>query len=80
MSKVFPSMTEKISFSMPVRLCGRKMTEGYIAVSFLSVYFYACRIPPSCRSGKRCISIPYGYSFSAEAVKEGARAFLAGLN
>lgn len=32
MNRVYPQLTNKISFSMPMWLVGKKMNEGYVAV------------------------------------------------
>ena len=67
----YPQLTPKISFSMPMWLLGKKMYEGYVAVSaaknHFSIHFsdeeFLNRLAerlPACKKGKRCINIKYG--------------------
>ena len=81
MSGTYPQLTNKISFSMPMWLVGKKMNEGYVAVSaaknHFSVHFsdeaFLNRLSeslPACKKGKRCINIPYGDEVSLRAVEE----------
>ena len=64
----YPQLTPKISFSMPMWLLGKKMYEGYVAVSaaknHFSIHFsdeeFLNRLAeslPACKKGKRCINI-----------------------
>ena len=39
MNTEFPQLTNKISFSMPMWLVGKKMNEGYVAVSAAKNHF-----------------------------------------
>ena len=87
MSGTYPQLTNKISFSMPMWLVGKKMNEGYVAVSaaknHFSVHFsdeaFLNRLAeslPACKKGKRCINIPYGDEASLRAVEERIGDFL----
>ena len=80
-------MIPKISFSMPMWLLGKKMYEGYVAVSaaksHFSIHFsdeeFLSRLSeslPACKRGKRCINIPYGDEASLHAVEERISDFL----
>ena len=64
----YPQLNPKISFSMPMWLLGKKMYEGYVAVSaaknHISIHFsdeeFLNRLAeslPACKKGKRCINI-----------------------
>ena len=81
MNGTYPQLTIKISFSMPRWLVGKKMNEGYVAVSaaksHFSVHFsdeaFLNRLAeslPACKKGKRCINIQYGDESSLRAVEE----------
>ena len=83
----YPQLTPKISFSMPMWLLGKKMYEGYGAVSaaknHFSIHFsdeeFLNRLAeslPICKKGKRCINIQYGDEQSIHAVEERISAFL----
>lgn len=87
MSAKYPQLTSKISFSMPMWLLGKKMYEGYVAVSaakgHFSVHFsdeeFLNRLSeslPACKKGKRCINIPYGDEVSLRAAEESIGDFL----
>ena len=87
MNGAYPQLTNKISFSMPMWLVGKKMNEGYVAVSaaknHFSVHFsdeaFLNRLAeglPACKKGKRCINIPYGDEASLHAVEERISDFL----
>ena len=87
MNTEFPQLTNKISFSMPMWLVGKKMNEGYVAVSaaknHLSIQFsdeeFLNRLAeslPACKKGKRCINIKYGDEASLHAVEESISDFL----
>ena len=87
MSTEYPQLTPKISFSMPMWLLGRKMYEGYVAVSaaksHFSIHFsdeeFLNRLSeslPACKKGKRCINIKYGDEASLRAVEERIGDFL----
>ena len=39
MSAKYPQLTSKISFSMPMWLLGKKMYEGYVAISAAKAHF-----------------------------------------
>lgn len=67
----FPEIHPKICYSMPMWLAGKKMKQGYVAVSaaksHYSVHFSSEQAlaelissTTHCKSGKRCINIPYG--------------------
>lgn len=66
---------------MPMWLVGKKMSEGYVAISaaknhfsihFTHEEFVNCLAEslPACKKGKRCINIKYGNEQSLGAVKE----------
>ena len=87
MTGTYPQLTSKISFSMPMWLLGKKMYEGYVAVSaakdHFSIHFsdeaFLNRLAeglPACKKGKRCINIPYGDEASLHAVEERISDFL----
>ena len=87
MNGAYPQLTNKISFSMPMWLVGKKINEGYVAVSaaknHFSVHFsdeaFLNRLAeglPACKKGKRCINIPYGDEASLHAVEERISDFL----
>lgn len=83
----YPQLISKISFSMPIWLLGKKMYEGYVAVSaaksHFSIHFsdeeFLNRLAeslPTCKKGKRCINIKYGDEQSLHAVEERISDFL----
>lgn len=87
MNGTYPQLTIKISFSMPMWLVGKKMNEGYVAVSaaknHFSIHFsdeeflnHLAESLPNCKKGKRCINIKYGDEQSLRAVEESIRDFL----
>ena len=87
MSAEYPQLTPKISFSMPMWLLGKKMYEGYVAVSaaksHFSIHFsdeeFLNRLAeslPACKKGKRCINIKYGDESSLRAVEASIHAFM----
>ena len=87
MNTEFPQLTNKISFSIPMWLLGKKMNEGYVAVSaaksHFSIHFsdeeFLNRLAeslPACKKGKRCINIQYGDEASLHAVEASIRDFL----
>ena len=87
MNAEYPQLTNKISFSMPMWLVGKKMNEGYVAVSaaknHFSIHFsdeeFLNRLAeslPACKKGKRCINIKYGDERSLYAVEERISDFL----
>ena len=87
MSAEYPQLIPKISFSMPMWLLGKKMYEGYVAVSaaksHFSIHFsdeeFKNRLSeslPACKKGKRCINIKYGDEASLRAVEERIGDFL----
>ena len=87
MNGAYPQLTNKISFSMPMWMVGKKMNEGYVAVSaaknHFSVHFsdeaFLNRLAeglPTCKKGKRCITIPYGDEVSLHAVEKSIGDFL----
>ena len=87
MSAEYPQLTPKISFSMPMWLPGKKMNEGYVAVSaaknHFSIHFsdeeFLYRLAeslPACKKGKRCINIKYGDKPSLHAVEASISDFL----
>ena len=87
MNAEFPQLSNKISFSMPMWLVGKKMNEGYVAVSaaksHFSIHFsdevFLNRLAeslPACKKGKRCINIKYGDDQSLHAVEECISDFL----
>lgn len=87
MNAEYPQLTNKISFSMPIWLVGKKMNEGYVAVSaaknHFSIHFsdeaFLNRLTeslPACKKGKRCINIKYGDEQSFHAVEGSISDFL----
>ena len=87
MSAEYPQLIPKISFSMPMWLLGKKMYEGYVAVSAAKCHFsihfsdeeFLNRLSeslPACKKGKRCINIKYGDEASLRAVEERIGDFL----
>ena len=83
----YPQLTPKISFSMPMWLLGKKMYEGYVAISAAKAHFsihfsdeeFLNRLAeslPACKKGKRCINIKYGDEASLRAVEESVGDFL----
>ena len=87
MSAEYPQLTPKISFSMPMWLLGKKMYEGYVAVSaaknHFSIHFsneeflnHLADSLPACKKGKRCINVLYGDEASLHAVEASIRDFL----
>ena len=87
MNAEYPQLTNKISFSMPMWLVGKKMNEGYVAVSaaknHFSIHFsdeeflnHLTESLPNCKKGKRCINIKYGDESSLCAVEASIRDFL----
>ena len=87
MSAEYSQLIPKISFPMPMWLLGKKMYEGYVAVSaaknHFSIHFsdevFLNRLAeglPTCKKGKRCINIPYGDDASLRAVEERIGDFL----
>ena len=87
MGAEYPQLTPKISFSMPMWLLGKKMYEGYVAVSaaksHFSIHFsdeaFLNRLAeslPACKKGKRCIHIKYGDEVSLHAVEKSIDDFL----
>ena len=87
MGAEYPQLIPKISFSMPMWLLGKKMYEGYVAVSaaksHFSIHFsdeaflncLADRLP-TCKKGKRCINIKYGDESSLRTVEKSISDFL----
>ena len=87
MNAEYPQLTNKISFSMPMWLVGKKMNEGYVAVSaaknHFSIHFsdeeflnHLSESLPNCKKGKRCINIKYGDESFLCAVEASIRDFL----
>ena len=87
MNVEYAQLTNKISFSMPMWLVGKKMNEGYVAVSaaknHFSIHFsdeaFLNRLAerlPTCKKGKRCINVKYGDEQSLRAVEESISDFL----
>lgn len=87
MNAEYPQLTNKISFSMPMWLVGKKMNEGYVAVSaaknHFSIHFsdevflnHLAESLPACKKGKRCVNIKYGDEQSFHAVEERISDFL----
>ncbi len=87
MNGAYPQLTNKISFSMPMWLLGKKMNERYVAVSAAKIHFsihfsdeaFLNRLAeglPACKKGKRCINIPYGDEASLRMVEERIGDFL----
>ena len=81
MSAEYSQLIPKISFSMPMWLLGKKMYEGYVAVSaaksHFSIHFsdeeFLNRLAerlPTCKKGKRCINIKYGDEQSLHAIED----------
>ena len=87
MNAEYPQLTNKISFSMPMWLVGKKMNEGYVAVSaaknHFSIHFsdeefvdHLAELLPSCKRGKSCIHLKYGDEQALAIVKESIYDFL----
>ena len=87
MNAEYAQLTNKISFCMPMWLVGKKMNEGYVAVSaaknHFSIHFsdeaFLNRLAerlPACKKGKRCINVKYGDEQSLRAVEESISDFL----
>lgn len=87
MGKTYPNLTHKISFSMPMWLVGKKMNEGYVAISAAKKHFSIHfseeafvlelkELLPACKYGKQCINIGYGDEESFQVVKEKVADFL----
>ena len=87
MNVEYAQLTNKISFSMPMWLVGKKMNEGDVAVSaaknHFSIHFFdeeflnrLAESLPACKKGKRCINIKYGDEASLHAVEESISDFL----
>ena len=66
----FPEIKPVISYSMPMWKLGKKMYDGYVAISaakeHYSIHFYdetriaqLMEVLPGCTFGKRCINIKY---------------------
>lgn len=81
MKQEYPQLNHKICFSMPMWLVGKKMNEGYIAISAAKNHFsiHFCdenfvlelgKKLPQCKTGKRCINIKYGDDNSFEVIKK----------
>ena len=87
MNTEYPQLTNKISFSMPMWLVGKKMKDGYVAISaaknHFSIHFsneefvnHLSESLPACNKGKRCINIKYGDAPSLRLVEESIPDFL----
>ena len=87
MSAEYPQLTPKISFSMPMWLLGKKLYEGYVAISAARAHFsihfsdeeFLDRLAerlPACKKGKRCINIKYGDESSLRTVEKSIHAFM----
>lgn len=87
MDREYPQLKPKISFSMPMWLAGKKMNEGYVAISaaknHFSIHFsnedFVAQLAEkvlSCKRGKRCTNIKYGDDNSFQVVKESVKDFL----
>ena len=87
MNAEYLQLTNKISFSMPMWLVGKKMNEGYVAVSaaknHFSIHFsdeeflnHLAESLPNCKNGKRCINIKYGDESSLRTVEKSISDFL----
>lgn len=68
MNTEYPQLTNKISFSMPMWFLGKKMKDGYVAISAAKNHFsdekFVERLAetlPACKKGKRCIQSSAGY-------------------
>lgn len=90
LTREFPDLQPKISFSMPMWLVGKKMTEGYVGYSaakkHCSIHFsdedLVARLGaelPACKTGRRCVNIPYGNDEAFETVQEQAKTFLTAI-
>ena len=71
MSREFPQLQPKISYSMPMWWVGKTMREGYVGFSAAQKHYTVhfsdedriAKIQaelPCCKTGKRCINIRYG--------------------
>lgn len=87
MNTNFPYLNQKISFSMPMWFKGKKMNEGYIGMSIAKKHFsihfsneeFVRNLDKkciNCKTGKRCINIPYHNEEAYDIVKESIKEFL----
>ena len=87
MQTEFPQISPVISYGMPMWKLGKKMYNGYVAVSaakeHYSVHFYEesrisdlSKLLPHCTFGKRCINIKYGDEETSEIVKNSVKDYL----
>ncbi len=87
MNAEYPQLPLKISFSMPMWLAGRRLVDGYVAVSaakdHFSIHFsdeefvnHLAESLPSCKKGRRCVKLQYGDALSFDFVKESVHVFL----
>ncbi|MDR0325926.1 MAG: DUF1801 domain-containing protein, partial [Oscillospiraceae bacterium] len=81
MSTDFSVIVPVISYSMPMWKLGKKMYNGYIAVSALKEHFSVhlhdevrikelSAMVPDCNFGKRCVNIKYGDEKALTVVKK----------
>lgn len=77
----YPELRGRICFAMPMWLAGKKMRDGYVAISaakkHFSIHFHDEEFVkklgkrlPACKTGKRCINIKYNDDESYREVKE----------
>lgn len=80
----FPEITPKISYGMPMWWAGKKMYDGYVAVSaakaHYSIHFHdeerlsnLLNLLPDCTFGKKCVNIKYDDDKSAILVKQSVK-------
>jgi Domain of unknown function (DU1801). len=88
MKAEFPTVTPRISFSMPMWWMGEKMYDGYVAISpakkHYSIHFldeeFILNLKkdlPKCTFGKRCINIKYDDEQAISVVKEYVKVYFA---
>jgi uncharacterized protein YdhG (YjbR/CyaY superfamily) len=84
MKTEFPKITPKISFAMPMWWAGKKMYDGYVAISaakkHYSIHFHdenyllsLKKALPNCSFGKKCINIKYDDEQSVSVVKQNVK-------
>lgn len=86
----FPDTSPRISYSMPMWWAGKKIYDGYLAVSaakaHYSIHFgdegVIARLKemlPGCTFSKRCVNIRYGDEDAAEVARQAVKEYMGGL-
>ncbi|WCF10850.1 DUF1801 domain-containing protein [Paenibacillus thiaminolyticus] len=86
----FPQITPKISYGMPMWRAGKKMYDGYVAVSaakaHYSIHFHdeervshLATLLPDSTFGKKCVNIKYGDEKSAKLVMQIVKDYFNGI-